>query len=101
MTRAAIEHKDGKVRVEIIDHAGDPTVCAGISALVNATLLALQGLGTPIEMEAYEGGKIIFTADLPGQRQMAAIDVLTTGLKGIAQEYPEHLGVTLRADTSV
>ena len=95
MTQAKFEHRGDSVRVEITGHAGDGKICAGISALVCASLMALEGLGHRPDVESLGDGEAIFTAETPGAREVTVIDVLQVGLLAMQRQWPDHVGVTL------
>ena len=92
MTQAKISVRDNWARVEVIGHAGDARVCAGVSALCCAVLCVLGDLAGDV---VYESGEVRFSAHLSTERDRGALDVLIFGLKRLEKDFCGCVGVTL------
>ena len=98
MTQAVIKVRGGAAHVRLDGHAGDPLVCAAISAMCCAVINALGQLAQDV---VYESGGVRFSADLADERARGALDVLIFGLNGLQEKFPGRVGVTWADDAVI
>lgn len=98
MTQVTVRMTSKDVYVQMLGHAGDDLVCAGISTVCGAML---NVLGDDAEHVVYEPGHVEFSAHRPRRESMGAIRVLIEAMMMLSEKFPERVGVTLEERLNV
>lgn len=97
MTKISYTEKDGKISLYVSGHAnynedGKDIVCAAVSALTQAFLLAISEHHALDRVDIRKG---IFRVDVSncGERESGMFATTVSGLKAIAEVYPDFVKV--------
>lgn len=91
-----IEVSSGKCKITIQGHSGyaeigSDIVCAGVSALFQTMIKAIQDLTDDKIIYSVEPGSSDITYDTLSEKSKILIDSFLIGISMIAEAYPEHV----------